>query len=299
MIASVPDVVDVLDLHAPSALPGATDFVIEVPHGAAGDWEYHAVAARLRSVLPEDLIAFFHVNTDAGAAEVAVALAERLCARGLVRRARVVRSRIPRTFIDCNRVLGASRDAYRAGGVIFGVPPWVVTPEDHALLVERYEAYQAVARAALAEACDAGGRALLLHTYAPRSVDVEVGPDIVPALREAYRPDTVERWPLRPEADLIFRDPAGALHLPPAAVAALRDALAAEGIALAEGLTYPLHPVTTGHAHVLAWPGRVACVEVRRDLLTPEFVPFRQVQVDPARVARVAEAFARWVERWD
>lgn len=298
MIASVPDVVDVLELRAAAALPGATDFVVEVPHGAAGDWEYHAVASRLRSALPDDLISFFHVNTDAGAAEIGLALAERLCARGLVRRALVVRSRIPRTFIDCNRVLGASRAEYRAGGVTPGVPPWVTEPEDHALLVERYTAYQAVAGAALAEVGDAGGRALLLHTYAPRSVDVEVGPDIVPELRRAYEPEQLDRWPLRPEADLIFRDPAGERHLPHAVVDGLRAALAAEGIPLAEGATYPLHPVTTGHAHVLRWPGRVACLEVRRDLITPDFVPFRQVQVDGGRVARVADALARWVEGW-
>lgn len=298
MTASVPDVVDVLQLTASSAPAHAHDFLVEVPHGAAGDWEYQAVASHLRSVLPTDLVEFFHVNTDAGAAEVGVALAERLCARGLVRRAFVVRSRIPRTFIDCNRVLGASREAYKAGGVTPGVPPWVQAPEDHALLVERYEAYQAVAGRLLAEVCDGGGRALLLHTYAPRSVDVEVGPDIVPALRDAYREENVGRWPLRPEADLIFRDPEGNLHLAAPAVDGLRAALAAAGVSLAEGATYPLHPVTTGYAHVLRWPGRVACVEVRRDLLTAAFVPFRQVQLDAGRVAAVAEAFAQWVAGW-
>ncbi len=298
MIASVPDVVDVLALHAGSPLPAATDLVIEIPHGAVGDWEYHAVASRLTSPLPADLIEFFHVNTDSGAAELAVALAERLCARGVVRRVMIVRSRIPRTFIDCNRVLGASLDAYRAGGVTPGVPPWVTEPADHAFLVQRYAAYQAVAAALINEVCAAGGRALLLHTYAPRTIDVEVSRDIVPALRAAYQPERVDTWPLRPEVDLIFRDPEGTRHLPDSVVDGLRKALAREGYPLAEGATYPLHPVTTGHAHVMAWPGRVVCVEVRRDLLTEAFVPFRQVQIDGERVGRLAEGFANWLEAW-
>ncbi len=298
MNTSVPDVVDVLELRTDAPLPGATDLVIEIPHGAVGDWEYHAVAARLSSPLPADLIEFFHVNTDSGAAELAVALGERLCARGVVGRVVIVRCRIPRTFIDCNRVLGASLDAYRAGGVTPGVPPWVTAPVDHAFLVKRYTAYQAVASALISEVCASGGRALLLHTYAPRTVDVEVSPDIVFALRAAYQPDRVETWPLRPEVDLIFRDPEGTRHLPNTVVDGLRKALAMQGYPLAEGATYPLHPVTTGHAHVMAWPGRVVCVEVRRDLLTEAFVPFRQVQIDGERVGRVADGFANWLAAW-
>lgn len=293
--SSVPDVVDVLTLTAAEPVPGATALVVEIPHGATGDWEYHAVASQLRSVLPASLIDFFHVNTDSGAAEIAVALAEQLCTRGVVTHVVIVRSRIPRTFIDCNRVLGADAATYRAGGVTPGVPPWIVDPEDHALLLARYTAYQAVARAALAAVCNAGGRALLLHTYAPRSVDVEVSPDIVADLHAAYAPEQVERWPLRPEIDLIFRTPEGEHALPAPTVTALAAAFSGVGLTLADGLTYPLHPVTSGFAHVMAWPGRVACVEVRRDLLTEAFIPFRQVQVDSARVVRVATAFAEWL----
>lgn len=282
-------------LTAGAPEPGAAGLVIEIPHGATGDWEYQAVASQLRSVLPPSLIEFFHVNTDSGAAEIAVALAEQLCARGAVTQVIIVRSRIPRTFIDCNRVLGADAATYRSGGVTPGVPPWIVDPEDHALLLARYTAYQAVAQAALRAVCDRGGRALLLHTYAPRSVDVEVSPGIVDDLHAAYAPERVERWPLRPEIDLIFRTPDGGQALGESVVTALSAAFATVGFTLAEGLTYPLHPVTTGFAHVAAWPGRVACVEVRRDLLTEAFVPFRQVQVDSARAARVATAFAEWI----
>ena len=266
-----------------------------MPHGAAGDWEFNSVATQLKGELPEGLIDFFHVNTDAGAAEIAVDLARRACDSGVVSSAIVVRCRIPRTFIDVNRVLGASRASYRAGGVTPGVPPWVTHPDDVSWLMGRYDAYQEVAKTVIDGACPEGGRAILLHTYAPRTVDVEVGPTIVSDLHAAYAPAVVERWPLRPEVDLIFRDPDGRRTLSDASVDSLRRNLAIEGLPLAEGATYPLHPVTTGYAHVAAHPGRVICVEVRRDLLTEAFVPFRQVQIDGPRVARVARAFAGWL----
>lgn len=293
--ASIPDVVDVRVSHAPVPLPGALPLLIEVPHGAAGNAEYAAVADHLQSVLPADLVDFFHVNTDAGAFEVAEATAALLCAKGRVSPVVVLRSCIPRTFIDCNRVLGASREAYRSGGVTPGVPPWVTDPADHAFLVGRYDAYQRVVQEALATVGNAGGRVLLLHTYAPRTVDVEVSPAIVPDLHAAYAPGTVERWPLRPEVDLIHRTPDGVRTVSEEAAAALGAAFAAEGLTLADGETYPMHPVTTAWAAVHAFPGRVACIEVRRDLLTEAFVPFREVVPDPARCERVARALAAWL----
>jgi len=293
--ASVPDVLDVVDVVSPHPRPGARDLVIEVPHGAQGAAEYEAVASRLQSPLPAGLIDFFHVNTDSGAAELGEAMAVQLCASGAVRRAYLIRSRIPRTFIDCNRVLGGDAAAYRAGGVTPGVPPWVTHPDDHALLLGLYTAYQAVAGATINRVCAAEGRALLLHTYAPRSVDVEVSMNIVPDLHAAYADP--ERWPLRPEVDLIFRKPDGSRALPDATVDALRKALAAIGVPMAEGATYPLHPITTGYAHVVAWPGKVVCVEVRRDLLTEAFVPFNEVVASPNRVERLAEAFAAFAEQ--
>ena len=125
---------------------------------------------------------------------------------------------------------------------------------------------------------------------------VEVSHDIVANLHAAYAPGTLETWPLRPEIDLIFRTPEGVRVLPESTVSALAACFAAVGLSLAEGVTYPLHPVTTGFAHVMAWPGRVACAEVRRDLLTEAFVPFRQVQIDPQRVGRIADAFASWID---
>lgn len=280
---------DVLVLGNPGAAGGV---VIEVPHGAAGDWEYQAVAATLKSPLPPGLIGFFHVNTDAGAAELALATGRMLIALG-VERVVVVRCRIPRTFIDTNRVLGGSDQDYRAGGVTPGVPPWIVHPDDHTSLRARYVDYQTVASQHINDVCHSGGRALLLHTYAPRSVDVEVGPDIVPSLTSAWA--TPEQWPLRPELDLIHRDPYGKSSHSAAGVALLRAALNPLGLTLAEGETYPLHPVTTAFGHVARFPGQVACLEVRRDLLTAQFTPMLQVQLDTDRIARIAGALSVWM----
>jgi predicted N-formylglutamate amidohydrolase len=292
---SVPHVAEVRVHRAAQPLPRAVAVLIEVPHGAAGHAEYAAVGERLRSPLPASLVDFFHVNTDAGAFEVAEATARLLCARGVASLAVIVRSRIPRTFIDCNRVLGASREAYQAGGVTPGVPPWITDPADHAALVALYDAYQAVVKAALEEVGTAGGRILLLHTYAPRSVGVEVSENIVADLRAAYAPGTLESWPLRPEVDLIQRTPDGTRTVSEADATALSEAFAAEGLTVADGETYPMHPVTTAWGHVHAFPGRAACVEVRRDLLTEAFIPFVQVVPDAERCQRVARALAAWV----
>ena len=63
---------------------------------------------------------------------------------------------------------------------------------------------------------------LLLHTYAPRTVDVEVDLDIVRACARAYQPEVEPTWPLRPELDVISRALDGTDHAPAAVVDALR-----------------------------------------------------------------------------
>ena len=292
---SIPHVLEVRVHRAERPRAGCLAVCIEVPHGAAGNAEYAAVADVLRSPLPTSLVDFFHVNTDAGAFEVAEATARLLCERGAASIVVVLRSCIPRTFIDCNRVLGASREEYRSGGVTPGVPPWITDPADHALLVARYDAYHAAVQTAIATVGEAGGHILLLHTYAPRSVGVEVSPNIVADLHAAYLPGTLETWPLRPEVDLIHRTPEGLRTVSEVRAAALGRELAAEGLALADGETYPMHPVTTAWATVHAFPDRVACLEVRRDLLTEAFVPFVEVVPDAGRCERVARALAGWL----
>jgi len=271
--------------------PGAPTLLVEVPHGATRTAEYRALEARLKSPLPEALVDFFHVNTDAGAPELAVAVARRFVADRPSARAVVLRCRIPRTFIDCNRRLDATPEAFREGKVTPGLMPWITDPDDRALLMTLHARYVAeVERAASTLGRD--GAMLLLHTYAPRSVDVSVDVDIVPNLRRAYTPEVEPTWPLRPEVDVIHRDLDGVPHAPPAALAALRDGLAAVGVAVADGATYPLHPSTLAWDHVRRHPGRTLCVEVRRDLVAAPFSPFEEMVIDPALVERFAGPLA-------
>ena len=280
MIRSVPEV-----LEATIVGSGAPDLVIEVPHGATRTADYAAVAARLTSPLPGNLGDFFHVNTDAGAPELALAIAERLAPRTVA----VLRCLVPRTFIDCNRRLDASPEDFRAGKVTPGLMPWITTADDRALLRGLYDRYTAAVRAAFDE-CAPGGAILLLHSYAPRSVDVEVDADIVTKLRNAYKSDIEPTWPLRPELDVIARAPDGTDHAPRGVVEALRAAL--PDVTVGESATYPLHPSTLAYHHVMARPGRAVCIEVRRDLLADPFEPFAQMRIGAVKVERMARALA-------
>ncbi len=272
---------------APTDAPA--DLILEVPHGATATADFARVERQLTSALPTDLVDFFHVNTDAGAPELALATAASLVAAEPRRTAVVARCRIPRTFIDCNRQLDASPADFAAGKVTQGLPPWITTARDRALLRDAYDRYQA-AVAELVAAQPADGAMLLVHSYAPRTVDVQVDLHIVESLRRAYLPEVEPTWPMRPPLDLIRRDAQGTDHAPAAVVAALDRALAPLGLAAADSATYPLHPSTIGHAHVVARPGRVLCLEVRRDLLADPFEPFAQMHIGAAKIERLAAA---------
>lgn len=285
-------------MHGDRARPDAPpDLVIEIPHGATTTADFTALAARLEGPLPDSLIDFFYVNTDAGAPELALAVASRFTAAEPARTAMVLRCRIPRTLIDCNRRIDATPAELREGKVTPGLPPWITAPADRALLLERHGAYVAAVRAAI-EGLAPGGALLLLHTYAPRSVDVEVDLDIVQKLRRAWQPDVVPTWPLRPEVDIIGRGVDGASYAPAAVVAALREALAGRGIAAGDSATYPLHPSTLAWEHAARLPGRALCIEVRRDLLADPFDPFAEMRIGPDRVERLAEPIAAALQAW-
>jgi hypothetical protein len=266
--------------------------LVEVPHGATRARHFEALRAALRGPFPEDLAAFFHVNTDAGAPEYALALAERFVADAPGRSALVLASEIPRTFIDCNRVIDAAPEAFREGKVTPGLPPYVRDAGDRDLLRARHAAWVEAAEAAYAWVCGAGGLAVMAHSYAPRSVDVEVDDAIVASLRRAYAPEVEPTWPLRPEVDLIARDPTGRLLAEPL-VRRAAAALEEDGYDAKVSATYPLHPSTLGHRFATRYEPRVVCVEVRRDLLVERFVPFTELAVSPAKVARIVAPLAR------
>lgn len=289
-LQSLPEVVDVEYVHGARSQAGA-DLLIEIPHGATRTSDFTAVEARLRSQLPAQLSDFFHVNTDAGAPELAQALARRFVQLDPTRNVLILRCRIPRTFIDCNRRIDAKPEEFKAGKVTPGLMPWVTAEADRALLLDRYRAYVETVDAAVAEVMPRGAM-LLLHTYAPRSVGVEVDLDIVKSLHAAYQPETERTWPLRPEVDVIGKTVEGTSLAPAPVVASLRAALTAASLSLAEGDSYPMHPSTLAHGHVTRWPGRVLCVEVRRDLLADPWTPFAEMRIGQAQCERLAGPFA-------
>jgi len=295
-LSSIPDVVDVRRVAGARADRSAPpDLLIEIPHGATRTADFTQLAALLDSPLPDNLVDFFHVNTDAGAPELAEAVTAAFVAAEPARAVAILRCRIPRTFIDCNRQIDARPEDFKAGKVTPGLMPWITAAADRALLRTRYELYVAAVRAASAH-LRPDSALLLLHSYAPRTVDVEVDMDIVENLHRAYQEE--ERWPLRPALDVIARSPDGVSHAPAAVVDALRAALAADGIEVADSATYPLHPSTMAWEHVTARPGRALCLEVRRDLLADPFEPFRQMRIGASKVARLAAPLAAALRRF-
>ena len=294
--ASIPGVVDVIAIRGARASAGApADLVIEVPHGATRTEDFRSLEAQLTSPLPASLIDFFYVNTDAGAFELGEAAARAFVAAEPARSVTILRCRIPRTFIDCNRRIDASPAEFKEGKVTPGLMPWITTPEDRALLRSRSEAYVAAVRAAVP---GPQGAMLLLHSYAPRTVDVEVDAKIVESLHRAYQPDVEPTWPLRPEIDVIGKGVNGESHKPPAVFEALTRSFGALGIAVADSATYPMHPSTLAFEHVTRHPGRALCLEVRRDLLADPFDPFVEMKIGPAKVARLADPLAEALRRW-
>jgi hypothetical protein len=137
-----------------------------------------------------------------------------------------------------------------------------------------------------------------LHTYAPRSVDVEVDADIVKNLHHAYLPDVEPTWPLRPELDVIGRTVEGVSHAPEAVVNALTEAMGAQGIRVASSETYPMHPSTMAWHHTTSWPGRTLCLEVRRDLVADPFDPFVEMRIGAEKVSRLAGWIVPALSRW-
>ncbi len=280
-------------VSGPDARPDApADWLIEIPHGATRRAHFEALAPQLKSALPDGLIDFFFVNTDAGAPELAFALAERLVAARPTAKVRILTALVPRTFIDFNRVIDLDAAAYKAGGVTPGVAPYITDPDDLALLRGLHRVYAEITAEAFEQVCGAGGFGVMLHTYAPRSVDVAVDADIVRSLRHAYTPEVEPTWPLRPEVDLIARDLDGHLMADAARVDAVVSAMRDADLDALISHTYPMHPSTLAYRHAARFPASTLCVEVRRDLVADPFTPFDEMNIGAAKVARITAPLA-------
>lgn len=297
--ASVENVAHVELLCGPHANPDAApDLLVEVPHGADQRSHYDRLRERLRGPLPTDLHVFFHVNTDVAAWDYGRATAEALVAAAPQRSVLLVRSLIPRTFVDCNRRADYSGGRLDAGALTPGIPSYVTDDVDRELLLELHERYVDVARQAFALVCGAGGLALVPHTYGPRSLGIEaIDERIVHNLRWACAPERHDTWPLRAEIDLLTRDGDGTELAPAGLEGELIAAFAQAGLEAKANDTYFLHPSTLGHAWSVAYPGQVLSLEVRRDLLVEAWLPFEQMRAVEQQCDRVAQVLAPALER--
>lgn len=293
---SIPGVCDVELVRGAEAPAAASpSALLEVSHGATRAADFDELAGALRGPFPPGLREFFFVNTDVGAPELASAVARAVVDARPECVLAVVRCRVPRTFLDCNRRIArdASARASAAGEMTPGLQPWVQHASDRELLLERYFAYREAVSSAFESVRARGGATLFVHTYAPRSIDVAVDERIAQSLRAAYAPERIGSWPLRPEIDLITADPEGVeLALPELVVRAEREFTSA-GFQVSRNTAYPLHPVTLAHEFAAQRPASALCLEVRRDLLVREFVPFVELATEPLRVKRAAAPLAR------
>jgi hypothetical protein len=272
----------------------APSLLLEIAHGATRAAHYDELRARLRGSYPPDLRDFFFVNTDVGAPELAERTAERFVAARPTQAALVVRCLVPRTFVDCNRLIdvdGRPRSS-AAGEMTPGLHAYVQDDDDRQLVLERYAAWRALTERAFEQVCGSGGLALQVHSYAPRSIDVPVDERIVERLRAEYEPARLARWPLRPQVDLIALARDGELLASAALLANSTQNLRASGYEVAVASTYHLHEATLAHALARRHAGRTLCLELRRDLLARDFTPFAEMEIDPGKVEPVAEALA-------
>jgi hypothetical protein len=298
---SIPAVVDVTFVRGARA-DGTSipDTLLEVPHGATRTADFDELFGRLVGTYPDRLVEFFHVNTDVGAPEVAARAAALLVKADPRRTVAVATSRIPRTFVDCNRRINPAAAARPSapGDVTPGLMPWMTHPADRALVIERYTRYRDVVASIEESVLDRGGHLVQVHTYAPRSIDVAVDTKVVATLHAQYdAPEALARWPLRPEVDLIVADPSGRRLAAPRLADEMTAGYRAMGIEAAQAKAYSLHPETVAGELAARFPGRTLCYEMRRDLLVKEFLPFRPMEVDAAKVERHAAILATALDR--
>jgi hypothetical protein len=206
----------------------------------------------------------------------------------------IVRGLIPRTFIDCNRVIEADPTDLLTSRLTAAIPSYITTERDAETLRKLHGAYVEQARRAFAAVCGNGGLAISLHSYAPRSVGIEnVDDRIVENLKWAYEPERYREWPIRPDVDLITGTTDGKCFAPEGLTRELRARFEAHGFEVGENAIYRLHPGTLGHVHSAGYPGRVLCVELNRARLADPFIPFQELRIGESNVTRMATPLAR------
>ena len=276
--------------HFPSVNAGRS-LLIELPHGATKSKDFIYYLDRLQGSYPADLIDFFHVNTDVGSPEIAFDIARQLQGQYEVH---VLQSHIPRTFIDCNRVVGEDI-SYKEGGVTPATASYVEDERDLRTLYEVYEQYRSYVQALYAKICgEQQGFGLMLHTYAPRSVPIQaVNQDIVNQLRAFYDTEKIFDCKLRPEIDVIYKTPENEELSNLIWRRKLVEECTKIGLEVADGTSYPLHPVTMAYSYAKVYPGQTLCVEIRRDLVVEIWEPFSEMSIAKEKSEMLAACLVR------
>ena len=281
------------------------DVLCEVPHGATE--AAHLDSARdLVGDYPDRYDDLFWVNTDQGAPEYAQRFAEvitdaawveanaaplldsvslsRACERASKRKVRLIRALVPRTFVDFNRCWNIPGDTFAAANLTGVVGSFVTAPEDIERLQGLHAHYQSRVQAAYLDVCGRGGAAFNLHTYAPISVSIVAGEDLVTTVRRAYEPEHYPSQPRRPTAQLITALPGQPPMADASMIALLKARFEAAEIELAENHPFTLHTATTAFAQIQAYPKQVTLIELSRAALAESFVPFVPLQISSAKV---------------
>lgn len=301
-VRSLAGVAHVEVIHGAEAAPEAEPMLLlEVPHGADREVDYDLLRQQLVGTFPSDLKHFFFVNTDVGAWALARAIAASVIEQYPSCSVLLVRSLLPRTFVDCNRnTVSPPPSTQTPGALTPGLPSYVDDPTDRALLQQVHSRYVSLTD----DACrwvlhNNGGLGMVVHSYAPRTVGIQqVDHNIVSELHRVYAPEVVESWPLRPEVDLITQDQHGRRLCPDGAVDAITRALAEQDVHATECATYHLHSSSRAATMSQQYPSRVMCFEVRRDLLVDAWTPFSEMLADRNKVSALAVPFADFAVDW-
>ncbi len=291
-IESIQNVCELQLLTTPGAESARPDLLFEISHGATQRSHYETIRGMLSPDLPDDLIDYFFVNTDVGSTEYARRVAEIVTESGS-HSVLILRCLLPRTFIDTNRIIGADTTEAKGARLTTAMAEYIRDPGDAEKLLAMYQQYHDVAARAYEWICGAGGLAMMPHTYAPRSIQIDSFDEgIGRALRKAYEPEHYEKWAVRPAIDIISECPDGENLSPRSLVRSIRKKYAEIGIEVAENATYQLHPISMAHHYSLKYPGQVLCIEIARDRLADPFSPFEEMHISDKKVSEIANPTA-------
>ena len=134
----------------------------------------------------------------------------------------------------------------------------------------------------------------MLHTYAPRTVPItSVDRDIVKQLHVFYHSEKIRSCKLRPQIDVIHKTPNNEELSDLKWYESVSQEFRTIGLDVADGASYPLHPVTMAYHYAKAYPRQTLCIEIRRDLIVERWEPFSEMRISQEKAEKLAACLAR------